>query len=891
MDPAGAQADTPSRQDHPKKAPGRTRRRSSRACLHCRARKVRCDVSHRGSPCTNCFLDSERCLVARRTSKYSRTDDAIRDDSQTLLPIDELMSHAETAEMPDELVAAENEDSPADEKPILIDGEATTFGLTNVGCRGTSQIITQDPPVELPFNLFEGLFDGHPLDASRGIFPTHNPSAFLHKSNRTNFHRQRPTTTDDPISSEVVYCRYPFLAITDIDRIPQEDFSFLELQGCLKVPIRPLLDEFVQQYFLHVHPILPIVNEGDFWDLYDGDGRHSPKEPITLLLFQAMLFAASTFISQSTVSALGYSDLRAMRAALLRRAKLLYDLDSDLSPLVVSQASVLLSTASLSSSGKPNTIWLSLAIANAKLVEAHLYTTMTSASCSKQRNVLKRLWWCCIIRDRSMGLLLKRPVQITKEQFDFSEDPLNSNDLKDELQRSKVYCPSTKSKLAEVLSQSVLLFIKLTDVLMLIYPQNGKPQSTSKEHDDSLLQLHECKSGLREWHLGAASKLQNHQSRTDFGLPKTDQASGHDSITLYMNLTYMYYHTARIVLCHHEALYLDMGGSDMISPLTKDPSRISETQRELQDAISDVIECHKELLRLDLAQWMPHSAMGFITVPLILNILDVKLSPPAMEGVHQSSTATQHQLNVLIGFMRAYWARYEGVDWITAIVRHIINLAQLNESRAQMKGSSINWVDIFAIQPRSYLRLVLVLDMSLSKGRLAQDADFPVKLRGLFSLNLNPLKELVERRRYNLESRNPLFQWGTQSSPFDSVLRDQMQLYTLGLDDCLFNTLENEIAFHQLMDTSLFQRQEWRGASASKSSLSQPIASLLNKPASGPECSEIFTTKGVETVGSNGSADMEYQAESVLELGDVVDEEVVDGLLGGLSENLGESVW
>lgn len=94
----------------------------------------------------------------------SRTDDAIRDDSQTLLPIDELMSHAETAEMPDELVAAENEDSPADEKPILIDGEATTFGLTNVGCRGTSQIITQDPPVELPFNLFEGLFDGHPLD-------------------------------------------------------------------------------------------------------------------------------------------------------------------------------------------------------------------------------------------------------------------------------------------------------------------------------------------------------------------------------------------------------------------------------------------------------------------------------------------------------------------------------------------------------------------------------------------------------------------------------------------------------------------------------------------------------------------------------------------------------
>lgn len=107
--------------------------------------------------------DTESLPCADRVSS-SRPDDAVRDDSQTLLPIDELMSHAEAAEMPDELVSAEKEDSPADEKPIVIDGEARTLELANVDCRGTNQIITQDPPVELPFNLFEGLFDGHPLD-------------------------------------------------------------------------------------------------------------------------------------------------------------------------------------------------------------------------------------------------------------------------------------------------------------------------------------------------------------------------------------------------------------------------------------------------------------------------------------------------------------------------------------------------------------------------------------------------------------------------------------------------------------------------------------------------------------------------------------------------------
>ncbi|KAJ3464899.1 hypothetical protein MRS44_009685 [Fusarium solani] len=400
MDPAAGQADQPSRQDHHKKPPRRTRKRASRACLLCRARKVRCDVSQRGSPCTNCSLDNERCLVARRTSKYRRAQDALRGGPQTILPIDELMSGAEAAEIPAELVSAQN--SSPDETPVVIAGEAREFELAYVDCQDTNQNITQDPPIEWSHNLFEGSFDGHPLDG------------------------------------KLFMIDYPF--------------AFLEPQGCLKVPIRPLLDEFIQQYFLHVHPILPVVNECDFWDLYDNDGRRSHKEPIALLLFQAMLFAASTFVSQSTVGALGYSNLRAMRTTFLRRAKLLYDLESELSPLIVAQASVLLSTASLSPSGKPNGIWLSLAIENAKLAEAHLYTTITPTSHSKQRNVLKRLWWCCIIRDRSMGLLLKRPVQITKEQFNFSDDPLNSNDLKDELQRSKVYRPSTKFKLAEILS-------------------------------------------------------------------------------------------------------------------------------------------------------------------------------------------------------------------------------------------------------------------------------------------------------------------------------------------------------------------------------------------------------------------------------------------------------
>ncbi|WAO94458.1 Leucine--tRNA ligase [Fusarium falciforme] len=828
-------------------------------------------------------------------SRDRRAQDALKDGPQAILPVDAQMSDTEDIGIAAEQLIADKEDFPHD-KPTPISNDAREFIGADVWCDEKKENITRNVTPKWPHNLVWGSSDGHYLDVtSQDIFPTHSLSGFPPKSDDPlpGFHSQRPTTTG-VISPEVVYCHYPTLTITNIHRIPQEDFSFLELQGCLKVPIRPLLDEFVQQYFLHVHPILPVVHEGDFWDLYDNKSSHSPKEPIALLLFQAMLFAASTFVSQSIVRALGYSDLRSMRAKLLRRTKLLYDFESESSPFIIAQTSVLLSTASLSSSGQLNTIWLSLAIENAKLAEAHLYTNMASASCSKQRNALKRLWWCCIIRDRSMGLLLKRPVQITKEQFNLSDGPLNSNDLKDELLQSKVYCPSTKWKLAEILSQSVLLFIKLTDVLMLLYPPNGNQQFTKQGHDDALLQLYECKSGLREWHLVAASKLRNFHSHAELEtLPKTEHSSGHDSVTLYTNLMYMYYHTARIVLCHHEALHLGIGGTDMASPLAKDQSRISEMRRELQDAISDVNECHKELLRLELTQWMPHSAMGFSTLPLILNILDKKLSLPGIEGIHQSSTATQHQLDVLVEFMRAYWARFDGVDWITAIVRHIINLAQLNGSRSQRESTSINWADLFAFQPRSYLRLVLVLDLSLSKGRLAQDADFPVRLRGMFSFNQSPLKELSEGRP-SLESRNPDFQWASQASPFDSVLRNRTQLHALEIDDCLINTLENEIAFHQLTDSDPFQHQEGKRASAKRLSLNQPITSLWNKSErlnSVIENSESPIAKREENVVSKDCHGSDSQANSGPELEGTADEEVVDGLLEAiLCESLYENV-
>lgn len=96
-------------------------------------------------------------------------------------------------------------------------------------------------------------------------------------------------------TSTVTYSHFRFLTLGNIHKIPSQDVNYLESQGCLHVPMPPILDDFIQHYFLHIHPLNPLINEGDFWDMYaQRDGNQVPRDTMSLLLFQAMLFSSCT---------------------------------------------------------------------------------------------------------------------------------------------------------------------------------------------------------------------------------------------------------------------------------------------------------------------------------------------------------------------------------------------------------------------------------------------------------------------------------------------------------------------------------------------------------------------------------------------------------------------
>lgn len=75
--------------------------------------------------------------------------------------------------------------------------------------------------------------------------------------------------------------------------------------------------------------------------------------------------------------------------------------------------------------------------------------------------------------------------------------------------------------------------------------------------------------------------------------------------------------------------------------------------------------------------------------------------------------------------------QYDGVDWVARLVRYLVDLVQ-DDLSFTTAGSSVNdWGELLAVKPRTYLRLSLAMDLSMSSGRFPEKKDFLARLDGL----------------------------------------------------------------------------------------------------------------------------------------------------------------
>jgi hypothetical protein len=140
-----------------------------------------------------------------------------------------------------------------------------------------------------------------------------------------------------------------------------------------------------------------------------------------------------------------------------------------------------------------------------------------------------------VLRDRVIALGVRRHIQVTPDHFDFHQEVPTEDDFAVEIKRSEVYDPETKRLLVRAFIVQCQLAVALTSTLMVIYPLNGffiPVISMKSEFLKVQSQVEESKRELAKW---------VEVAKTQLASSPENPGTLHNSVTLYADLTYLYY--------------------------------------------------------------------------------------------------------------------------------------------------------------------------------------------------------------------------------------------------------------------------------------------------------------------------------------------------------------
>ncbi|KAF3072961.1 hypothetical protein CFAM422_005016 [Trichoderma lentiforme] len=714
------------------------RRRASKACLHCRQRKVRCDVTLRGVPCLNCQLDHQLCAVQERKSKRSLSDSKLRHDGGSVS---------------DGISARLTDDNPSGIDSI--DQWARRLsGLAPPNLKGLSISAFDSPQDDIRANESTCI-------SLEGFSPrTANTISNLHKNSQSSrdranthnaFTQQTPPSINKIGSSS--HDTLPFIRRPELGHLSELDIKYMQLNGCFDLPPMPILNEFVRMYFLHVHPIVPLIEEGDFWDSFSC----ANGEKISLLVFQAMIFAACAFIPGAIAEATGFDCPRSATAAFYKKAKILYDFEIESDPISLGQAALLFTfwPAGLRPGpAKSNSTWVSIAIRHAKSLRAHHLTSNAgrikqSAIPPQTRISLRRLWWCCYIRDRILALGLRRTLRI-QEKY----PPLVLEDFENEIHRSRVYKVESKRRFFDIFIQISKLCVAVTDLLRICSTsEDGLESETSiADHHKAMA---DCTAQLDEWY---------DEAKRQFPDDTDEPGIQPHFLIIQTNLMFTYYFAAKLAILHQEIFYAARdaenenananadgeGGGNGDGPCLK----LAGKSDEVRDAVNNIIKHLTNPVRLGLAQYLPVSVVAFVAMPLMVQIVNAKIMS---RGVANPRAAMhRQQLHSLISLIKQCHQRLDGIDAVCMTIRRLTDQAQ---ARIMSGNASqiTECIDLIDHNPIEYLRLFLNLDLNLSNATMVDKIQFVELKEDLLRTKTAPSASDAPVPTGNAEASKPAF--------------------------------------------------------------------------------------------------------------------------------------
>ncbi|KAK4467139.1 fungal-specific transcription factor domain-containing protein [Cladorrhinum samala] len=413
-----------------------------------------------------------------------------------------------------------------------------------------------------------------------------------------------------PLPAKLKPCDRVYLRDSGAVTLPPPFFQ----RACLKV------------YVEYVHPYMPMMDVYSFLDAINDNGKDG--NTVSLLLFQAVMFAGITFVDEEMMLRAGFVDRRKTRALFFERVKKLYQVECEDNDMALIQSLLLMTYYYESPQDRMDTWhWIGVAISLAQNLGLH--RNPDALPMSPQNKALhKRVWWSCYMRDRLIALGMRRPTRIKDEDFNvplLEESDFVIRSLSDDNNLLGPECTllrdlDSQRELALMCIQKAKLCLIVSKMLKLQYsvlqegalPTPGTDSMLIPKKDTSAQEVQLVDGLLESW-------LQNlPQSCHYVPLGTEEMPVGLGTLAVQRSLLHMVFYTAMSAL--HRPLFLNLNSGQQSSTPQQQQNF---TQRRVRECADRVVEMVAGLRQHGMVQYLSTVGVTVILPAMIIKLFDM----------------------------------------------------------------------------------------------------------------------------------------------------------------------------------------------------------------------------------------------------------------------------
>ncbi|KAH6880659.1 cutinase transcription factor 1 beta [Thelonectria olida] len=439
-----------------------------------------------------------------------------------------------------------------------------------------------------------------------------------------------------------------------------DDIDYLLATGALILPTISLEKALLHAYVNYVHPSMPLLDLHHF--LVVLDRRNSSLGHISLLLYQAVMFAATAFVDGEALHEAGYPIRKKARKDYFQKARLLYEFDYDL----------LLMTYWQEAPNEQKDMWHWLGL-------QHDPSNMGLPI--REQNLRKRIWWCCVMRDRLIALGMRLSTQIGNEEFDvrmlqesdfeFATSPEDNVTIPAEY--TYLLDTARQQELAALCISKAQLCIHIGSMLLAQYSLLRPNQAQAEATADINMRLYprHLSDDWKSFQLVDAALLLWFRSlplacqyRPLHSLTAKD---GMGVVAVHRTLLHMLYHATTAALHRPRLLRVSSTHAPMMSSQTQEQSRL-----RARDAALHITQMAVELCASDLDKYLPNAGVAVVMLAMAISLLEIKNHD---QRVHDQGRSCFYTCLHILDRLRQI---HPSADWATTFFKAALGKVEID---------------------------------------------------------------------------------------------------------------------------------------------------------------------------------------------------------------------